>query len=180
MSALLIVLFASACDSDDPEPVNEEELITTVNVIFTNQANASDVQTASFVDLDGEGGNAPVITGATLNANMTYNVSVEFLNEAENPVEDITTEVVEEGLEHQIFMLIANGLNLSYSYGDQDSSGDPIGVVGTASTGAASTGTLNVVLRHEPVKDAAGVSDGDITNAGGETDISVTFTIDIQ
>jgi len=39
---------------------------------------------------------------------------------------------------------------------------------------------VTITLRHEPAKDATGVSDGDITNAGGETDISVNFPVEIQ
>ena len=42
------------------------------------------------------------------------------------------------------------------------------------------SGTITVTLRHEPNKDAAGVSSGDIANAGGETDIEVTFNVEIQ
>ena len=41
------------------------------------------------------------------------------------------------------------------------------------STNAAGSGELQVVLRHEPDKFGANVSAGDITNAGGETDIEV-------
>jgi hypothetical protein len=35
-------------------------------------------------------------------------------------------------------------------------------------------------LIHEPVKDAGGVSSGDITNAGGETDAEATFVVGVQ
>ena len=50
----------------------------------------------------------------------------------------------------------------------------------TLTTGDAASGNITIILRHEPVKDAEGVSDGDITNAGGETDISVTFPVVVQ
>ena len=40
--------------------------------------------------------------------------------------------------------------------------------------------TPSLSQRHEPVKDNPGVSDGDITNAQGETDIEVQFDVDIQ
>jgi len=40
-------------------------------------------------------------------------------------------------------------------------------------------GGLRITLRHEPNKTAAGVQNGDITNAGGETDIEVTFTFEV-
>ena len=41
-------------------------------------------------------------------------------------------------------------------------------------------GTITVILRHEPDKDASGVSNGDITNAGGETDIEVVFNVEVM
>lgn len=179
-SLLLAVTVISSCDDDDPEPVNEEELITTVRVTFTNQANASDVQTALFVDTDGEGGNAPVITNPTLSANSTYDVSIEFLNDSETPAEDITEEVAEEDYEHQVFYVVGSGLNLTYTYNDEDRDGNPLGLSGTAAATGASNGTLTVLLLHEPDKSASGVADGNPANAGGETDVEVTFNVTIQ
>ena len=73
---------------------NEEELITTVNYTLT-PADGSAAITLSFVDLDGDGGDAPTITGGTLIANTTYTGTLELLNEAEMPVEDITTAYVQ-------------------------------------------------------------------------------------
>ena len=178
--AFTALLFTfSACDNADPEPINEEELITTVRVTFTNTT-TSDVVTAVFQDLDGPGGNAPVLTNPTLAANSTYAVTIQFLNEQESPAENITVEVAEEGTDHQVFYVAGTGLNFTYLYGDQDGNGSPLGLTGTATTGAASTGGLTVSLIHEGNKTAAGVSGGDPTNAGGETDVTVTFTMDIQ
>lgn len=171
-------IFMSACD-DDPIVVNEEELITTLRMTLTPQGGGTPV-VLSFVDLDGDGGNAPIITGGTLAANTTYTGALTLLNESETPVEDITEEIEEEDDEHQFFFAISSGLNLTVSYADQDGNSNPIGLATTAVAGAASTGTLTVTLRHEPNKTAAGVKDGDITNAGGETDIEVAFPVTIQ
>lgn len=179
-AAMMMVVISLSCDSDDPDPVNEEEVITTMNVTFTNTADASDVVTASFRDIDGEGGNDGVTTNPTLSAGTTYTVTLEFLNETETPAEDITEEVSEEDDEHQVFFIAGTGLNFTYAYGDQDGDGNPLGLTGTVTTGAASTGSLDIVLVHEPAKDAMGVSDGDITNAGGEEDIRVRYTVTIQ
>ena len=177
---IVLALFAiSACDNDDPEPVNEEELITTVRVTFTPSTGGSAI-TATFQDLDGPGGGAPIITNPSLASNTTYSVSVQFLNETESPAENITEEVEEEAEEHQVFFEIGSGLNLTYTYGDTDGNGDPIGLAGTAITTDASTGTMSVILVHEPNKSASGVSAGDPTNAGGEEDVRVSFTVTIQ
>lgn len=179
LGMFLMLSVFTACDSDDPEPVNEEELITTVELTFTNDNDASDVVTASFTDLDGEGGNDPIIDNISLMANATYTLTVKFLNEEETPAEDITEEVEEEDEDHQVFY-VATGAEFTYAYGDQDSNQNPLGLTGTVTTGAASNGTLQVILIHEPNKTAAGVRDGDPTNAGIESDIDVTFNLSIQ
>jgi len=176
--ALATVLFFAACKKDDPEIPNEEELITSVNYTLTSTSGGADV-TLSFQDLDGDGGDSPTITGGTLEANHTYTGSLELLNEAESPVEDITEEIDEEDDEHQFFFT-STVSNLMVAYGDQDGDGNPIGLSSTLTTGDAASGTLTITLRHEPSKSATGVSDGDITNAGGETDIEVTFPVDVQ
>ena len=89
-------------------------------------------------------------------------------------------EIEEEGDVHQFFFQPEAGLFLSFDYTDTDSEGYPVGLLSTAQTGFARVGALTVTLRHEPDKHAAGVEDGDITNAGGETDIEVTFDVVIQ
>ena len=175
---LLVVLAFSACEKDDPEIPNEEELITTLNYVLSPVGGGSAI-TLSFQDLDGDGGNAPTITGGTLNANQNYTGTLELLNEAESPAEDITQEIQEEDEEHQFFFQ-TDISDLQISYGDMDSNGQPIGLTTTLTTGGSATGEITIILRHEPDKSASGVSNGDITNAGGETDIEVVFPIRVQ
>lgn len=174
---VLVIVFIG-CDKDDPVIVNEEELITTLNYILTPSGGGATV-TLSFVDLDGDGGDAPTVMGGTLAANQSYTATVEVLNESETPAEDITAEVDEEAEEHQFFFA-SNIAGLTVQYNDSDSDGNPLGLSTTLTTGDASTGSLTITLRHEPNKSASGVSEGDISNAGGETDIEVTFPIEVQ
>lgn len=174
---LALPLLLTSCDKDDPIIPNEEELITTVN--YTLTSDDGQVVVLSFVDLDGDGDNLPTIMGGTLSANTVYSGSLELLNEAESPAEDITEEVQAEDDEHQFFFQSTiDGMVISYT--DQDADGNPVGLKTNITTGAPNSGSLTVILKHEPVKDAAGVSAGDITNAQGETDIQVTFPIDVQ
>lgn len=171
-------VFITACDDNDPQPENPEELITTVRLDFVAEG-TTEVIRQEFKDLDGDGGDDPVITTNPLDSSKTYSVTVTFLNEQKDPAEDITEEVKEEDEEHQVFYIIS-GLNLTHEYQDSDPSGNPLGVENSMVSGDLSTGTLTVILRHEPDKNAAGVSDGDITNAGGETDVEVTFDLEIK
>lgn len=173
----LVLLSLNAC-KDDPEPVNESELITTLTINLTPQGGGIP-KTFSFRDLDGDGGNAPIITSDVLSPNTVYNATLAVLDESKAVAENITEEVEEEGAEHQFFYVVT-GANLTVAYKDTDSNGKPVGIETTFSTGAAGNGTMKVILRHEPDKNASGVSAGDPANAGGETDIEVTFDIKVQ
>lgn len=171
-------LLFTACEKEDPVIENEEEVITTLNYTLAAQDGSGTV-TLTFRDLDGDGGNAPVITGGTLAANTSYTGAVTLLNEQESPAENVTEEIEEENDEHQFFFSTSvNGVSISYA--DTDGAGDPVGLVTTLNTGDAGNGSLTVTLIHEPNKAGEGVSDGLIANAGGETDIEVTFPIDVQ
>ena len=172
------VLFLNSCKNDDDIDIDVEELITTVT--YTLTPTSGDVVTLSFSDIDGDGGNDPIITGGTLQANMNYTGALDLKNESETPAESITEEIEEEDLDHQFFFSTDGGLDLTVTYNDEDSQGNPLGLATNLVTGVASTGTLKVILRHKPGKAESGVSTGDITNAGGETDIEVTFDIVVQ
>lgn len=178
--AAALLLTGVACSSEDPEIINEEELITTVNVTFTNTVTSGDVVTVSFRDLDGPGGDNPVIDDLTLTANASYTYSIEFLNEQSSPVDNITAEVRAEGADHQVFLIGGGNANITTTYSDQDINGNPIGLTGTATTGDAGNGAFSIVLVHLPNKSATGVSDGNIASAGGEEDIRVQFNLSIQ
>lgn len=176
------ISFFSSCNDNEapPAPVvpNEEEVITTLNYTLISE-NEGDTVTLSFQDLDGDGGNAPTITSGVLTQNTTYNCSIKLLNEMESPAKDITEEVKEEDEEHQFFF--ASTLSgVSIEYADQDADGNPLGLSSIIKTEGAESGNITVTLRHEPDKKATGVSGGDITNAGGETDIEVSFDILIK
>ena len=176
---VLSIVLGACSSSSDPVVVNEEELITTLRVTLTPQGGGSAI-TLEMADLDGDGPTAPTVTvSGPLQNSTTYNGTVVVLNETENPAENITTEVLEEALEHQFFYTITNGI-ATVAYTDADSNNNPIGVTFTLTTGAAGTGSLTVTLRHEPNKSAMGVSAGDITNAGGETDVTATFPLTVN
>ncbi|GLB51900.1 hypothetical protein NBRC110019_09390 [Neptunitalea chrysea] len=169
-----------SCSSDDdtPEVINEEEVITTMNVTLTN---GSQVITLQSQDLDGDGPNDPVLTvSGNLAANTTYSGVIELLNETESPAEDVTEEVADENTDHQFFFITGGSAIASTSYSDTDDDGKPLGIDFSLVTGSAGTASLTITLIHQPDKDASGVSDGDITNAGGETDFTATYAITVE
>lgn len=184
--ALVAALTFSSCSNDDDNPdppVNEEELITTVTAIYTPVDGGTAV-TLQYKDLDGEGANPPVITvSSAFEKNKTYNGTVTFKNELTNPAEDITPEILEEGVDHQLFYQKTGTLN-SFTYGTAssnfDKNGKPIGLQSVFATTGTASGNLTITLRHTPNKSGANVAAGDITNAAGSTDAEVSFSISVQ
>ncbi|KAA2218667.1 type 1 periplasmic binding fold superfamily protein [Maribacter flavus] len=174
---LLILLFTScSSDNDNPEPINEEELITTI-IVTLNPDNGGTVITLESKDLDGDGPNAPVIeVSGNLVAGTSYTGDILLLNESETPPENITEEVEDEDDEHQFFYTIGDGLDITTEYVNFDGDGNPLGTQIRLNTGTASNGTLTFTLRHEPKKP----NDGTLADAGGETDIAQTFNLTVE
>jgi len=187
---LLLTLFSTllfACskkdeDPKDPKDPNENELITTVELKFTPVA-GGEAKVFYFKDLDGPGGNAPVIDDIVLDSTTSYTLAIRVLDESNAAdVDDITLEILEEADEHQFFFggtAIQNGY-IAITYSDEDANGKPLGLLNQANTFSPGSGTFTVILLHELNKNGAGVSDGDPTNAGGETDIEISFNLTVE
>ena len=176
------ILFLASCDDEPEDPIipNEEEVITTLKLTLIDQA-TNDTLHFVFQDLSGVG-TPPIFSSTdTLSPNKTYSGMLELLNEQETPADTITNEIEDEAEEHQFFYQ-TDVSSLSINYADTDMDGNPIGLASTFVTGPDTNqmGTLTITLRHEPNKFGQGVSGGDITNAGGETDIEVNFNIYVE
>lgn len=172
-SGLLLNL---SCSNDDNNPiaVDEEEVITTINVSLS-ATGASTINLQSQ-DLDGDGPDAPELTiSGSLNANTTYMGTIGLLNETITPADNIAAEVAEEDDEHQFFFA-PTGAITGVEYDDQDENGNPVGLSFTLTTGDAGNGTLQITLRHEPKKP----NDGTLSDAGGETDIAQIFSLTVE
>ena len=165
-------LYFSCSDDDDnsiPEPINEEEVITTLNV-YVNE-----ILAMSSTDADGDGPLDPVATDGVLAVSTTYDVRLEFLNELEETPEDITEEIEEEDLDHQVFYSVGGDLNVGVEYANFDTDGNPLGTQVTLTTNEAGSGTITITLIHEPMKPNDGLD-----SAGGSTDIEVTFNVTVE
>ena len=171
-SITVILLFSFSC-GDEPILPNPEEEITSLTYTLTPDGGGENA-VFTFRDIDGEGGNPPVIVTDTLLAGTIYYGQIELLNESTIPVTDVSLEVQEEAEDHQFFYDLT-GFHAIIMYTDLDSLGYPIGLTTSFVTGGVGEGTMKIILRHLPDKTASGVSIGNILNAGGETDIEVIF-----
>lgn len=177
----LFTLFVTGCKKDDDAPlpsnngtppVHEEELITSAILSFVDTAGIQPSVQYAFRDPDGDGGNTPTQHDTIrLVANTYYNATIQLLNEAENPAEDITLEVQQEDDEH-LFCYAPSNTNISIVRTDTDGTYE-VGITTFWSTGASANGETTVTLKHQP-----GVKNG--TCAPGDTDIEVTFVTEIQ
>lgn len=169
-------------DDDDHHGPGEEELITTLKLTLTPSGGGSTL-TVQFQDLDGEGGNAPVVDRIVVDAGTDYDGAVQVLNELESPPENITEEVEEEAEAHQFFYQTLGGFSpATVAYADKESdyvsnsgADHPVGLAFTLSVPEnAQNGQFRVILSHfdDVAKDGETQSD--------ETDIDVTFQVEVR
>ena len=174
----LPILVLTGCLDDDADPVNDEEVITNVTWTLTprNAANATVV--AEFDDPDGDGGNAPTVTvSGPLVAGETYVGSLDL----SNPDENIAEEVRDEDEEHQVFYEVSSpSLSVTYDGSDIDDNGRPLGLLTNVVASVAGTSSVTITLKHEPNKEATGLTISTPDAAGGETDVEVVFSLAVS
>ncbi|MCE7054580.1 hypothetical protein LZF95_07835 [Algoriphagus sp. AGSA1] len=191
LAALLAAsAFTLSCSSDDPTPENDGELITDVTLTFLELDENGDPVGASFdftaSDPEGiETGATPTVETVVLEKGKTYQMTIELYNSIEN--EDITEEISEESDEHQFYFLGSAFVGtpvLTYAYDDEGEIKLGLkGIVTVNENPAATTATMQIILRHDLDKNFAGADNPNFTNyvqAGGETDLDITFPLVIE
>jgi len=172
LSAVAFAALLIACD-DDPEAVNEEELITTVQVDLFRGDSDTPSATLKFYDEDGDGSIAPEFTQeGEIYTGVEYVAVTTFLNEEETPVEDVTAEIEEEKNDHLICFTRTGAVSSAVAF-DEDDNEIPVGLVSiweTANTPGAAT--VKLTLKHQP-----GIKTGSCDL--GDTDIEVTFSFSV-
>ena len=184
-----IFLYTACIEDDDvPPEENTEESITSVTLTFTPEGGGSPV-TATWVDADGPGSGAPILTDIALAASTIYRLDITLVNalDPDDP-EDITAEVAAEGDEHMFFFgwtddLFADPVgdgNIDsradpVNYEDEDENGLPLGLATRWTTGEAASGTFRILLKHQPdIKTATSTADD------GESDVNIRWDMTLQ
>ena len=180
-------LLASCGDDDAPAAENEEEVIDLVTLTFTPQGGGTAI-VATATDPDGEGAADFETEVINLNINTTYDLAIKVENSEEG--ENITTEIEAEDEEHMFFFAFTNNIfsnptgngNVDnraddMNYNDRDADGNPVGLSTSWTTAdvASSNGDFQVVLKHQP-----GIKSATSSSSDGETDIDITWTININ
>ncbi len=167
---LITAVLFNSCKKDETAvspPVPGNEFLTNVQLMITNNANPSDVQTKAVKQLPDQAidySNASI----SLKPNSSYSVAVKFLDETTTPAGNVTDDIYERRNYHLI-CFAPSGANLTVVRTDRDTNNPAleVGLEDSFTTGAASTGSLNVQLRHQPnAKNGScdpGSSDADVT-----------------
>lgn len=183
--AALTMGFAS-CESEDPEKENEGEVITDVTLKFQEvDASNNPIGTAvSFKASDPQGiavGASPTIQTVNLTRGKKYLMTIEVFNGIAK--EDITKEILAEAAKHQFYFLGAaftsNIMTIAYADAGSIALGLRNLVTVSSSPGTNNT-SMRVVLRHDLNKSFTGANNPNFANfvqAGGETDLDITFPV---
>lgn len=186
--AALAIGFAS-CESEDPTPENEGEVITDVTLNFQEVDGSGNpvgsVFSAKASDPEGiEVGATPTIETINVTKGKKYRMTIAVTNSIEG--EDITAEILAEADEHQFFFLgtafTGNVMTIAYD----DPSGELIGLqneLAVSSSPGTNNAQFRVILRHDLDKNYPGATNPNFQNyeqAGGETDLDITFPVVIN
>jgi hypothetical protein len=196
-------IFYAGCSSKSEQavaPTIANEALTSAYLKVTNQANASDTTSCRYrFHLDNSGNvTSTDSTALNLKANARYDVKVVMIDTTQKPTFIVSDEIKERQNYHLFFFQptpvasVVTGttspyipgtptsaagpyLNLTAARTDLDTNNPPlqVGLVAAFTTGAASTGKLRLVLRHQP-----NAKNG--TFAPGSTDLDVNFIVNIK
>lgn len=175
----MIAILFTACKKDEVEPMDDNELITRVELKFTD-VTAKSTLTFTFQDKDGDPKTAPEkFDKIVLNKGVTYSVSIGVYDDTKSPVMDITQEIEEESDVHLFVFKTTPASLLTTTILDKDKNGLPIGLSSSVLTqSTAGTGKLNVLLKHQPEINGVKVKTGQ--EAGGSTDIDLLFDVEVK
>jgi hypothetical protein len=204
----IILFIVSACadveDHGEDYADDNHGISTTVILHFTPTTGGD---TLSFVWADPENDGSPVVDDIALdyesegddNNALIYTLNIEILNELVDPVQEITPEIEASATEHQLFITgssvsgpatidNANAI-IAHTYLDTDSNGLPVGLSNEITALDRGAGELIVTLRHMPPENDASVkieglaeevAEAGFGAIGGDTDIQVSFTIEVN
>jgi hypothetical protein len=176
--ALLSVALFNCKKDEHLDPHDDNELITRVDLVFTDSANKS--TTFSFQDKDGDSRTSPEkFDKIILAKGKDYTLKIEVYDDTKTPAALISEEIAAESDVH-LFVFKSNPTGLlTTTLTDKDKNGLPVGLTSTVKTAAtAGKGTYQVLLKHQPVLNGVKVKTG--REEGGSTDIDLSFEVEVQ
>lgn len=177
---LLVFIVMSCIHGDGIEPSDDNELITTVKLVFTPKESDDEIQPPLvFYWKDTEGdGVVDRLDPIVLNDETQYDLQVQLFDETKTPKVDITKSIVEEADVHLFVYKILPASLLKLTIKDRDSRGLALGLHGDVKTGAKGNGKMRVLLKHQPPVNGQAVKNG--LEEPGSTDVDIEFNLSIK
>jgi hypothetical protein len=155
--------------------IESEPIITKLEMIATPVGGGKQAVFV-FEDVDSFGGKAPTIKSDTLLFFEDYNTQIRVYNNDK----DITARIIGDGLFHQVFYEQTFPELLNTTYTDFDDANQPIGLTAIIDAIGKGQNKFTITLRHDLDKEAEGVREGSILNAGGVTDVEAVFNVVVR
>lgn len=171
-----ILLSLSTTMNSCGDKVEEGELITTVQLTLNLPGDSGKIYT--WQDLDGPGGNSPILPDTLVLSQVTpggnpYGGNLEFFNKQGGKNENITLQIEKEKNNHLVCYEISSltmqpQSGLSILPTDKDDQSLPVGLKTEWTTKMADKGNIWIRLKHQP-----SIKNGSCNV--GETDVEVAF-----
>lgn len=181
-------LIFSSCESEEPVPENDGEVITDVTLTFLEIDGAGNPVGGpfSFKASDPQGielNASPEVDIVVLQRGKSYQMSIAVANSIAG--EEITPEIEEESDKHQFYFLGSAflGPDAPATFRYNDAGGVKLGLKGVITLDAnpkSNTAQIQIILRHDLDKNFPGASDPNFeryVNAGGSSDLDITFPL---
>jgi hypothetical protein len=187
---IAVLAFLTSCEKDDtPDPINENEVFTKVELIVTNQSDNSSTTYTFEVDHDHDHSEDNHDDDADddhgdhmeveLSSNSTYTFELRFWNESDpNNIENMTSDIIEEADEHQVFYeLTDDSITITAAADDtKDSNNNPVHIKTIWETTTAGVVDVEAFLIHEPTSKTGTVR----ADFGGATDVEIDFEAHVE
>ncbi|MCF8430183.1 MAG: hypothetical protein K9G64_08635 [Bacteroidia bacterium] len=183
------ILTISSCSKEDPKkPIitNPQEVLTTILIKGHNQNDSLNTNyqfNYKWEDLDGDGGNLPVIDTINLDSGIIYTCEIIILDKTKTPFDTVSNAIEEEKNSHQFFFApnanLTDKIKAEILDFDTNIPSLPVGLSFNLNTKSNQSyalpllGTLNIVLSHYD-----GVPK--TIEKSSESDIDINFPIKLK
>jgi hypothetical protein len=172
----MIALF-TACEKheDDDHKHDEGEVINQVKLTVTSTD--SMIQTVTWTDEDGLGGQDPTLPDTLrLKMDSTYSVNIGFFHLHDGSLESVNEEILSESVDHIVCYNtthLTSVISVISTITDKDANDLPLGLSSSWLAVSPITTNMRIALKHQP-----GIKNGNCEV--GETDVEVEFPLIIK
>ncbi|RXK51048.1 hypothetical protein [Aquirufa rosea] len=174
---VLMISLLSCKKGEEVEPTDDNELITTVELGFTNSKGVT--KTFAFQDLDANSLTPPdKFESILLEANESYDMDIKVYDDSKPTRVDVTKKIEDDAEAHLFVFKVTPASLFSVKAKDKDKNNLPLGLKNSGKTQGKGSGKLHVILKHQPPANGKRTKTGD--EDLGSTDIDLEFKLEVK